>query len=354
MATILGVPTEAVKRDIVVVGASAGGVESLRTLVGELPGDLPAAVLIVLHIAATGSSVLPSILTRAGELVAAHPEDGESIEHGRIYVAPPDRHLVVHRDTIGVQGGPKENGHRPAVDPLFRSAAEHHGPRVVGVVLSGTLDDGASGLRLIKEAGGLALVQDPDDAMYEAMPRAAIAYAHPHATVSARVLGRMISEVAGTYVEQEEEAMAGVGPDDDARHGATEEDPQPGPRAAFACPDCGGALWEVDDGGLLHFRCRVGHAFSEASMLERQSDALETALWTSLRVLQERAALAQRLSQRLRSRGSAATARRFQRQAAEAEEHAVNLRELLESVGVNAPDPVAEQSAQIEKAGREG
>jgi two-component system chemotaxis response regulator CheB len=345
------VPTDAVKRDIVVIGASAGGVESLRTLVSELPQDLPAAVFVVLHVAATGSSVLPNILTRAGSLVATHPRDGDAIECGRIYVAPPDKHLVIHGGSIGVTGGPKENGHRPAIDPLFRSAARHHGPRVVGVVLSGTLDDGASGLLWIKEAGGLALVQDPDDAMYESMPRAAIAYAHPHAIVPAHVLGRMIGEVAGTYAEQEEEAMAEVNAEE-PDHDTLDEDPQRGRRAAFACPDCGGALWEVEDGGLLRFRCRVGHAFSEASMLERQSDALETALWTGLRVLEERAALAHRLSKRLASRGSTTTARRFERQAAEAEQHVANLRELLESLGVTAaPDPAAEQSERrVEKA----
>lgn len=336
---------------MVVIGASAGGVESLRTVVAELPAGLPAAVFVILHVAATGNSVLPSILTRAGEMPASHPEDGDPIEYGRIYVAPPDRHMVVHEDTIGIQGGPKENGHRPAIDPLFRSAAGHHGPRVVGVVLSGTLDDGASGLRWIKEAGGLALVQDPDEAMYESMPRAAIAYAHPHAIVPAAVLGRMIGEVAGTHAEQEEEAMAGVNAEDEPGHEMLDEDPQPGRRAAFACPDCGGGLWEIEDGGLLRFRCRVGHAFSEASMLERQSDALETALWTGLRVLEERAALAHRLGKRLADRGSTTTAKRFERQAAEAEEHAVHLRELLESIGVTAaPDPAAEQSETVEKA----
>ena len=241
------VATEAVKRDIVVVGASAGGVESLRTLVAELPGNLPAAVVVVLHVAATGRSVLPSILSRAGEMAASHPDDGERIEHGKIYVAPPDRHIVVHESTIGVQGGPKENGHRPAIDPLFRSAASHYGPRVVGVILSGTLDDGASGLRSIKEAGGLALVQDPDEAMYESMPRAAIAYSHPHAVVPAAVIGRMIGEVAGTPIAHEE------------------------------------------------------------------------------------------------------------RQAAEAEEHAGNLRELLESIGVTAaPDPAGEHAERVEKARRAG
>jgi two-component system, chemotaxis family, protein-glutamate methylesterase/glutaminase len=355
IGTMLKVPTEAVKRDIVVVGASAGGVESLRTLVAELPGNLPAAVVVVLHVAATGRSVLPSILSRAGEMAASHPEDGEPIEHGKIYVAPPDRHIVVHENTLGVQAGPKEDGHRPAIDPLFRSAASHYGPRVVGVVLSGTLDDGASGLRSIKEAGGLALVQDPDEAMYESMPRAAIANSHPDAVVPAAVIGRMIGEVAGTPVEQEEEAMADVNDEGESGRDMMDEDPQHGRRAAFACPDCGGGLWEVEDGGLLRFRCRVGHAFSEASMLERQSDALETALWTGLRVLEERAALAHRLSKRLATRGSAATGRRFERQAAEAEAHAGNLRELLESIGVTAaPDPAAEQAEQVEKARRAG
>lgn len=186
-----------VRRDIVVVGASAGGVEVLRALVAELPPDIAAAAFVVLHVAATGRSILPDILTRAGGPPAAHAEDGERIENGRIYVAPPDRHLLLSQDTVSLGDGPKEHGHRPAVDALFRSAARSHEARVVGVVLSGALDDGAAGLRAIKQHGGLTLVQDPEEARYPAMPRAAIASARPHEILPLAALARVLLESIG-------------------------------------------------------------------------------------------------------------------------------------------------------------
>src|SRR5205823_395009 len=165
--------------DIVVVGASAGGVEALMRFARALPPDFPAPILVVLHVPATSSSVLPSILDRAGALAAVHAEDGMKIEAGHLYVAPPDRHLRIDGDRLRLDPGPRENGHRPAIDPLFRSAAAAYGSRAAGVVLSGTLDDGTVGLHAIKEAGGATLAQDPDDALYPAMPANAIAYARP-------------------------------------------------------------------------------------------------------------------------------------------------------------------------------
>jgi len=179
-----------------VVGASAGGVEALRTLVGELPRDYPGALLVVLHVAPMGTSVLPRILTRAGSIPAAHAVDGESIEAGHIYVAPPDRHLLVSHGRVALGHGPKVNGHRPAIDPLFRTAAEAWGERAVGVVLSGALDDGAAGLRAIKRNGGRAFVQDPDDALYAGMPASAIALAEPDLVATARELGKTIARLA--------------------------------------------------------------------------------------------------------------------------------------------------------------
>ncbi len=178
--------------DVVVVGASAGGVDALRAMAAQLPGDLPAAVLVVLHVHA-GPSALPDILRRAGPLPAAHAVDRERIAPGLILVAPPDHHMLVAHDRVRVTRGPKENGHRPAIDPLFRSAAATLGNRVIGVVLSGMLDDGADGLAAVKAAGGVAIVQDPEDATFPSMPRSALAAVEADEVVPLRLLGSAIT-----------------------------------------------------------------------------------------------------------------------------------------------------------------
>jgi two-component system, chemotaxis family, protein-glutamate methylesterase/glutaminase len=181
-------------RDVVVVGASAGGVEALSQMVAPLPADLEAAVFVVLHLAPSGTSVLPSILTRRGNLPAVHAVDGASIEHGRIYVAPPDHHLLLEAETIRVVRGPRENGYRPAIDPLFRTAARTFGGRVIGVILSGVLDDGTIGLGTVKEHGGRTLVQDPADALYDGMPQSAIELVSPDTVLPAPELAAAIIE----------------------------------------------------------------------------------------------------------------------------------------------------------------
>jgi two-component system chemotaxis response regulator CheB len=181
--------------DVVVVGASAGGVEALSRLVRDLPPDFRAAVFVVLHVPASGTSVLPAILDRHGSLHAAHAVDGEDVKPGRIYVAPPDRHVLVHGSSVRVERGPKENGARPAIDPLFRSAAASCGPRVVGVILSGTLADGAAGLAAVKLRGGATIVQDPRDALYPAMPRNAIVEVGPDSILTAAEIGPALVEL---------------------------------------------------------------------------------------------------------------------------------------------------------------
>jgi two-component system, chemotaxis family, protein-glutamate methylesterase/glutaminase len=321
--------------DIVVVGASAGGVEALGRLTRSLPEDLPAALFVVLHVPSSTSSALPSILDRQGPLPARHASDGEPIRRGRIYVAPPDSHMLIGRDTIRLSRGPRENGHRPAVDPMFRSAARAHGLRAVGVVLSGVLDDGAAGLLAIKVMGGIAIVQDPDDALYPSMPHNAIEHVKvdhvaPVPTI-AEILGELAMEppVPGPdppphvrLLEPEPDEfvdpMPDRGPDD-----------VPGRPSIFACPDCQGVLWEIQDGGLVRYRCHVGHAWSPESLLSHQGEALEGALWVALRSLQERAALARRMADPARDRGYRITATRFDEQAREAEQAAAVLRHLL-------------------------
>ena len=342
-------------RDVIVIGASAGGVDALKQLAQGLPADLPAAVFVVLHVPAQGPSVLPRILSRAGPLPASHPADGEEIRHGRVYVAPPDFHLLVKPGHVRVARGPRENGHRPAADALFRTAARSYGPRVVGVVLSGVLDDGTAGLTAVKQAGGLAVVQHPDDALYDGMPRSAldnVAIDHclPVADLPAllvRLANEPVPEAApGPSADLEKEAdMAELEP------GATHSHDRPGTPSAFGCPDCGGVLWELHDGELLRFRCRVGHAWSSESLLAKQSDGLEAALWVALRALEEQAALSDRMAQRASGRGQAAAATHFRNQAADATQHAEAVRQVLltrrldpdarpfPTNGIDMPDP---------------
>lgn len=335
--------------DIIVVGASAGGVEALSALARALPAELPASLFVVLHFPAASTSVLPRILSRAGPLPAAHAKDGEAIRPGRIYIAHPDHHLLIRDGVVRLGHGPKENNHRPAVDPLFRSAARFYGPRVVGVVLSGTLDDGTAGLAAIKQFGGTALVQDPAEAMYGGMPRSALEnvdvdHVLPVGEI-AQLLGTLAREPApegrvGTVTEDmiKEDEMAEV---DTA---AFTDDERPGVPSAFSCPECSGVLWEMSNGEVVHFRCRVGHAYSAETLFSEQTDALEAALWMALRALEEKAELARRLLNRAEQRGFEHSATRARQQLAGAEQSAGLVRGIL--LG-NPMDP-----AQL--VGREG
>lgn len=320
--------------DLIVIGTSAGGVEALTQLVKDLPADLPAAILVVLHVPAHGTSVLPLILSRNGPLKATHARDGEPLLAGHIYIAPPDHHLLVRPEHIHLARGPRENGHRPAIDPLFRTAARTYGNRVIGVVLSGVLDDGTAGLLAIKRRGGIAVAQDPDDAMYPGMPRSAMENVDCDHIVPLKDLAPLLVRLAHEPVvesanqpipeDMEREAdMAELEPD--VLHG----DDKYGVPSVWACPDCGGTLWELHEGDIIRFRCRVGHAFSAETLLAEQSDQLEDAFWVALRALEESAALSRRLSERARSRGNDRTAERFEDQAQAAIERADIVRKVL-------------------------
>ena len=271
---------------VIVVGASAGGVESLSRLVARLPADLPAAVFVVLHISASGPSVLPEILTRAGRLPAAHARDGEAIEPGRIYVAPPAHHLLVKPGRVMVTRGPKENGARPAVDPLFRTAARSYGPWTIGVVLSGGLDDGTSGLMEVKRYEGVAAAQDPGEAIFPSMPASAIENVRVDYVLPLDQLGPLLARLAREPVPAEQGAafmsrnngaeqpdVAEVGTD------ALKSGDLSMPPSRFTCPECGGALWELENGRLLRYRCHVGHGYTADSLMAAQAEKLEDALW---------------------------------------------------------------------------
>jgi len=317
---------------IVVVGASAGGVEALADLATSLPDDLPAAVFVVLHLPATGTSALPEILRRHGPLPAAHVRDGEPIQSGRVYVAPPDHHVVLRTGHVHLSRGPRENGHRPAIDPLFRSAAREYGTRVIGVVLSGTLDDGTAGLLAIKSRGGVAVVQDPEDALYTGMPGNALEHVQVDHVASAASMGKLLASLIANLAEPPPApALSDMQVEVEMEGFSLEafEGTHPGRPSGFSCPDCNGVLWQIQDGGLERYRCRVGHAWSPESLLTQQSEALEAALWVALRSLEERAALARRLAEPARRRGYSITATRFEEQAAEAQQAARLLRDLL-------------------------
>jgi two-component system chemotaxis response regulator CheB len=318
--------------DIVVIGASAGGVEAISIVVSALPPDLRAAVLVVLHLA-RGRSMLPDILSRAGHLPAVHPEDGDPIEYGKVYVARPDHHLIVEPGRMRIVHGPTENGSRPAVDPLFRSAARVYGPRVVGVVLTGALDDGTAGLAAVKEAGGIAIVQEPDEAFASSMPRSARALVAVDHVARVRDIGPLILQLTREEVDP---APTDVGAHVSALESDLAKTPialqatdRPGKVSIFTCPECHGTLWEEDERGIVRFRCRVGHVYSAESMLAAQTDSVDRALWTALRSLEERAALTHKLAQRAKVRRHAFVARAFEQRARAADAHAAVLRELL-------------------------
>jgi two-component system chemotaxis response regulator CheB len=317
-------------RDIVVVGGSAGALEALMTLLPGVPGDLPAAVFVVVHIGATTHSVLPEILNRAGPLPAQTAKDGARFEPGCIYVAPPDRHLLLDRGRIALRRGPRENLARPAIDPLFRSVAAEFGSRVIGVLLSGMLYDGASGLRAIKRCGGIAVVQA--DAAYPEMPRHAcdtadVDHRVPAAELAA-LLVRLVAEPAGRPPEVPEdirfEARMAAG----EANGIKAEE-RLGALTPLTCPECGGSLWEIEDGPVLRHRCHAGHAYDGDLLLAEQSELIDRALWSALRVHEERAALLRRHAEHARAREADREANRCDQLAAEHDEHVHTIRQFV-------------------------
>lgn len=320
--------------DIIVIGASAGGVEALMTVVRNLPADLPAAVFAVLHIPAQAPSLLDKILNRVGKLHTIQPNDHSPIQPGHIYVARPDHHLLIERGYVRVIRGPKENRHRPAIDPLFRSAAQVYGPRVIGVVLTGSLDDGTAGLYAIKQRGGLAVVQDPEDALYPSMPQSAITHVQVNYVLPLADIGATLAQLAHEPATQE-----GVYPVPDEMEletrimemdGATMQGTtRPGNPSIFSCPECKGVLYEIQDGDLMRFRCRTGHAFSAESVLVEQSEAIEDALYAALNTLEESVLLAQRMKRQADERGQEWLAQRFREKIEEAQARADIIRRVL-------------------------
>lgn len=273
------------KHDIIVIGASAGGVEALQELVRQFPRDLPAALFVVIHVYPRSTSYLPQILSRAGELPAVHAADGMPIEQGRICIAPPDHHLILEHDHIHLGLGPKEQHQRPCINVTFRSAALAFGERVVGVILTGQMDDGIAGLWEIKRRGGVAVIQNPEEALFPSMPLSALREIEADYTVNLAEMGALLCSLAvdkGAYKKTQ----------------PTEGTTMQPTLTDLTCPDCRGTIWEVPHGNGVEYRCRVGHTYSPKSMFAEHFAAQEKALYGAVVALEEGAALATRLAER--------------------------------------------------------
>ncbi len=279
-------------RHLVVIGASAGGIDPLRELVAALPADFPGAVAVVVHVSPQSPGALRHILARAARLPCTSPVASEVLRAGTVYVAPPDYHLLVVPGRVCVTKGPKENRFRPAIDPLFRSAAQVFGPNAIGVVLSGNLDDGAAGLWAIKRMGGVAIVQSPAEAQFPSMPRSALCYV-PNAdhVVSVATMPNLLAQLTAVP----ERAHVSEFPEhlEIELEIAKQEDPlaagvkRLGRPSEFTCPECHGVLLELEEEGHVRFRCHTGHEFSLESLLAEIHTAIEAKLWDAIRVMQE-------------------------------------------------------------------
>jgi two-component system chemotaxis response regulator CheB len=350
------------RRDLVVIGASAGGVEVLTRLARELPADLKAAVCIVLHIAPSSPSLLAKILARAGPLPCRAAQDGDRLHSGLILVAPPDHHLAIEDGHVRLTVGPRENGHRPSIDVLFRSAAEALDSRVIGVILSGTRDDGSAGLAVIKATGGATIVQDPVEATYGGMPASAIANVQVDAIVTSdRLASTIVAMVKG---EDPSPGAPSEQPDPDPSAGYPDppigaggrlspgaRDRGPGEPVSAICPECGGVLTERNAAGMLQWECRVGHRYSPDTLIDAQAESVESALWAAIRALNDRGILLRRMAEQAEKRGQTRSARRFRRQSESASEQARIVRLALTGAAQTALRRVSDGADDIGEEG---
>jgi two-component system, chemotaxis family, protein-glutamate methylesterase/glutaminase len=319
-------------RDIIVIGASAGGIDVIQTILASLPWDFQASLFIVLHTSEDSPGVLPEILNRSSKLPVIYGFHNAEILPGRIYLAPGGAyHLMVERGKLRLWPGPRENRHRPAIDPLFRSAAIAYGSRVVGVILTGNLDDGSAGLAFIKERGGTAIVQDPNDAVASSMPESAIASTDIDFVLPASEIGPKLVSVASEHAERGPELL---------NHSRSVKPTG----QTYSCPQCNGVLEEVEEGDLVRFRCRVGHIYSPESLHADQNLAVEKALWAAIRALEEHAEFSNRLASRSMMNKRPRLANRFKEKSEASREDAMVLRELLEK----SAEPVIEMPKELD------
>lgn len=310
------------RKRCIVIGASAGGFEVVKNLASQLPEDLTVPVFVVMHVSASHPSILPEILARVWQLPAIHPRDGGKIEPGVIYVAPPDHHLLIDNGHVAVKRGPKENGFRPSIDALFRSAAYSYGPGAIGVVLSGALHDGASGLWSIKRLGGTAIVQDPYEAEYASMPRSALEYVEADYKVRSTEVGPLLVRLVNGNTDREMETEIPMDKELEKRiakevniaagtHLSHKAILELGELTPFTCPLCQGTLVSINEGKLFRFRCHTGHGFSEDALLEDVMEATGETIVQVARGLQEAEMLLTHIGQHIRDNGNTVRAEKF-------------------------------------------
>jgi len=275
--------------------------------------------------------------------VATHPVDGTAIEQRHIYVAPPDHHMLLEQGRIRVIRGPRENRHQPAIDPLFRSAGVAYGPRVVGVILTGSLDDGTAGLEAIKQRGGVAVVQNYTEALFSSMPHSAVEHVKVDYVLSLSAIAEKLRELAHEVVKESEESPVSRNMETEVSMAKMQIPPenegeQVGTPSAYSCPECGGVLWEIHDGELLRFRCRVGHAFSVESMMAEQTDTIEEAMWIALKTLEESVSISHRMASQARQRGHTSLVRRLEERGKLAQQRVELLMNALQKSDTNPPE----------------
>ena len=322
-------------RHVVVIGTSAGGIEALRQLVAGLPADFPGAIAVVMHTSPQSPGVLPDLLTRSGPLPAVSPKGTERLRPGCIYVAPPDFHMLVEPGRICVTKGPKENRFRPAIDPLFRSAAQVYGPNTIGVVLTGNLDDGAAGLWAIQQLGGVTVVQDPYDALFPAMPQSALQSVNVDHVVPLVEIPPLLARLTARPAEEQPydvprrlEVEVKIARQEDPLQAGIKEIGEP---SSFACPECHGVLQQMNEGGRIRFRCHTGHGYSADSLLAEIREQVEVQLWNTIRAMQEGNLLMHALAQHVDQAHAPTDSSTLRERAEELQRQADTLRHMVTS-----------------------
>jgi two-component system, chemotaxis family, protein-glutamate methylesterase/glutaminase len=321
---------------IIVVGASAGGITPLAELVAQLDPEINAAVFIVLHLSNTGiGSFLKEKIQRYTSLSCVIAENNMPLKKGQVYLAPPDFHLLIKDDKTITRSGPPENRWRPSIDVLFRSAAVSHTDRVIGVILTGLLDDGTAGMVAVAGCGGTTIVQDPEEAQYPDTPLSVLQAIPVDYVAKLAEMGEIISTIIatkvihGVVVPAELKAEAGIA---ERMASSIAETATLGVHTVYSCPDCGGGLWEMKNGDKKAYRCYTGHKYSERELFAKQGQKLESALWVSIRMMEEKKNLLIKLSEQDKARGFKKTSTDYDRRSVEFEGYIGTIKELLFSL----------------------